>query len=317
MTKERDEMRELGDDAKSLLRSARDGAWDAPPAGAKDRVRGAVALAIAGAAAGGALGASTAHAAAGKVAAIGAAKAASSTAATTTAATAATATAATTTAATATTAAASAGLFSGLAAKVAIAALAVGAASTIAITQSAPAPERATTTVTAAEPHHVRPARDEAPDRHVAPAEAVEVELAPVEAPSAEVAEAIEAVEATAVRPSVERVVRSEALPAPTAEAEEPLGAAEPPSSVLEDENTVIARARLAMARGETRSVLNILAEHRARFPDAELAEEADALEVRALCRAGDPRSAAVRARFQARYPASLHASAIATACER
>jgi hypothetical protein len=318
MTNEREQIDELGDDAKSLLRSARTGGWDAPPAGAKDRVRTALAIAIAGtsaAAAGSALGAGTAKAAAAaSVASTGAATstAVGSAASATAGASSAAGSVAAATAGTGTVAAA--GMFSGLAAKVAIAAIAVSAVGgTIALNRF-PADEPAHVVDVAASA-----GREEGPARYRSGRRTHETEpllevapLAPVVEPAGEaITETVEAVETAPVEavraPRIERAL-PEVEPAPAAEAV--------PASTLEDERLVLDRARVTLARDNPAGALSVVDEYRARFPGGRMLEDAAAIEVRALCRMHDPRADGARSDFSRRYPGSLHAGRVARDCE-
>ena len=75
----------------------------------------------------------------------------------------------------------------------------------------------------------------------------------------------------------------------------------------LAEQQALLDDARVAFARSDYTQTLQILATHAARFPKSVLAEEREALQIKAL--AGSDRQPEARARatrFQARYPQSL-----------
>lgn len=344
MTKlERFDGPELGEDAQSLLRSVRASNLDGPPSGAKTRVRGAIALALAGGAgavAGGVASAAGAQASAagavGAKAAIGSVAGTVSAGAVATGAgatTAASSTAAATTAVASTTAATAAGgLFSGLAAKVAIAAIAVSAVGgVIAVNRPAPAP------VSVAAGPEVLEETGDPPASVRASTRRAEAALPPVEPPAvAELAEPTlepvlePAVEVpTAVVPTLEAAARSlriarpeetpEVVPSePPSETSSAMGASAPlaaaPTTLME-EMSLLAPGHRALARGDAAAALRTARAHRARFPAGEQVEDAESMEVRALCLLHDPGAAEARARFEAAHPSSVYAASIRTAC--
>lgn len=76
--------------------------------------------------------------------------------------------------------------------------------------------------------------------------------------------------------------------------------------SALREEATLVEQARAALASGDVARAREHLADANARFPGGRLAEEREALHVRVVAAAGDPRRAALLARaFLARHPSS------------
>jgi hypothetical protein len=57
-------------------------------------------------------------------------------------------------------------------------------------------------------------------------------------------------------------------------------------------------------------------ADHARLFPDGQLAEEAAALHVEALCRLADPTAADALTTFQRRWPRSAATARLATTCQ-
>lgn len=109
-------------------------------------------------------------------------------------------------------------------------------------------------------------------------------------------------VEPTATTPEPEAADRATSEPATDP------AAADPPAATtsLAEESLLIARAQSALARGRSAAALEALAEHEARFPDGQFAEEREALAVRALVAGGDLEAARARAAaFEAAYPRS------------
>ncbi len=84
-------------------------------------------------------------------------------------------------------------------------------------------------------------------------------------------------------------------------------------ASPLDSERQVLARAQMALTKGNTSATDSALAEYRRRFPQGRLREEHDALEVRALMQSGNEGLARDKARrFLSAYPDSLQRMAIA-----
>jgi hypothetical protein len=77
-------------------------------------------------------------------------------------------------------------------------------------------------------------------------------------------------------------------------------------SGTLQEDASLLRDARVALGRGDTRGARAKIEEARARFPQSQLAQERDALEVRLVREEGDPARAAALARaFVDRYPDS------------
>jgi hypothetical protein len=93
-----------------------------------------------------------------------------------------------------------------------------------------------------------------------------------------------------------------------------------PPSapSGLRAEHALLEQARAALARGDAEAALGAVEAHASRFPLGQLAEEREALYVRALVLAhrGDDAAARARAFFDA-YPDSIHRGAVERALTR
>lgn len=88
------------------------------------------------------------------------------------------------------------------------------------------------------------------------------------------------------------------------------------PALGLDAELSLLRRARAALP-GAPQQALQLLAEHRRRFPAGHLAEERTLLRVQALCAAGQRDRARAAARSFARaYPDSPHTPTIAATCE-
>jgi hypothetical protein len=84
-------------------------------------------------------------------------------------------------------------------------------------------------------------------------------------------------------------------------------GAASNPAGLLAAEQALLDPARAAIARGDGRGALARLALHERRFANGALAQEREAMTIRALVLAGDRDSARRRAdTFRSRYPGSL-----------
>ncbi|HVU52157.1 MAG TPA: hypothetical protein VHL80_15775, partial [Polyangia bacterium] len=126
--------------------------------------------------------------------------------------------------------------------------------------------------------------------------------LAPAEAPAA-----------FDERPSPTRAPRHAAA-APAAPREERRATEEPradapvvTAGVLAQEQALLDPARAALAHGDGVGALARLALHERRFPNGALAQERDAMTIRALILIGDRDHARARAdAFRSRYPSSL-----------
>jgi hypothetical protein len=78
-------------------------------------------------------------------------------------------------------------------------------------------------------------------------------------------------------------------------------------SGVLAAEQALLDPARAALAQGDGAGALARLAQHERRFPNGALAQEREAMTIRALVLAGDRDAARARAEsFRSRYPGSL-----------
>jgi hypothetical protein len=112
--------------------------------------------------------------------------------------------------------------------------------------------------------------------------------------------------------PAPEASIAPEASTAPDASAlptapSAPPSAAQVSASTLDTERTLVDRGRAALAKGDADAALRALGEHERRFPAGSLAEERDALTVRALVVAGRKSDASRRlGAFEKRYPSSL-----------
>lgn len=79
------------------------------------------------------------------------------------------------------------------------------------------------------------------------------------------------------------------------------------PQAGLREQQALLDQARLALGQGQSDRCLAALAMHRSRFPTSLLAEERDALTIKALAAAGDLPGAREQAvAFATRYPKSL-----------
>jgi len=82
--------------------------------------------------------------------------------------------------------------------------------------------------------------------------------------------------------------------------------------STLREQQALLDQARLALGRGQSSTAMSALELHRARFATSVLAEERDALFIRALAASGNRGEARAQAQaFLARYPHSLLLPAI------
>jgi len=83
-------------------------------------------------------------------------------------------------------------------------------------------------------------------------------------------------------------------------------------------ERRLIERARVAVSSGRGDVALGVLRKHRREFASGRLAEERDALWIRALVQSGRDAAALKRgARFRNRYPKSIHRAAVESALKR
>jgi len=106
------------------------------------------------------------------------------------------------------------------------------------------------------------------------------------------------------VAPEPARSVAPAAAPAPAKVVESPrsLGARQ-----YQSELTLLEPARTSIARGEFGAALTAIAKHRREFPNGELAQEREALRVRALWGVGQKAAASAAAKaFRKRYPRSV-----------
>lgn len=88
-----------------------------------------------------------------------------------------------------------------------------------------------------------------------------------------------------------------------------------PTSDALAAERALLDRARGALMRGDMDQTLKLTSHHARQFPRGQLAEERDALAIRALAQKGELGAARGRAvQFRARYPHSIFLPALATA---
>jgi hypothetical protein len=87
-------------------------------------------------------------------------------------------------------------------------------------------------------------------------------------------------------------------------------------ASGLERERNIVAASQRALADGRPSRALDLLDQHARTFPHGAMAEDRDALRVVALCAAGRTEDAEKqRTKFFRRWPKSLHASRVRTAC--
>jgi hypothetical protein len=175
-----------------------------------------------------------------------------------------------------------------------------------------PSAQPAAGTVAVAEP--VAERANDSPAASLAPAPAVplaanprNVPIAP-SAPENTVPEPVVAEPAGSAQPSS---TASFAPPAaPPAQAPSPAPAER--ASVLQAESEFLRTARRALRSGDYRSALAILNQSRARFPNAILSQEREALSIEALAQSGARDEARARARrFLSEHPDSPHRSAV------
>lgn len=130
----------------------------------------------------------------------------------------------------------------------------------------------------------------------------------PTESSSPRPAVVASAISAPAPEASIvpEASIAPEASSLPTAPSAPP-SATQAPASTLDTERTLVDRGRAALAKGDADAALRALGEHERRFPTGSLAEERDALTVRALVAAGRKGEASRKlGAFEKRYPSSL-----------
>jgi len=174
---------------------------------------------------------------------------------------------------------------------VAIVAFAVGAAFGAgghAALVGGPAPSSVASTV----PPEVATSAPPAPQPAVVPAAAA-TSSESVDAPSAPRSSALP----PSPRPATSVEVAASAAPPEAGRVDE----------ALRSERALLERAGVALAKGDANGALEALEAHRARFPKGNLAEERDALVVKALSARGDAAAAqAAAAKFRADHPDSL-----------
>ncbi len=156
--------------------------------------------------------------------------------------------------------------------------------------------------------------------------------MAPVEAPVERLMDPTPSAPAP-LRPVVAPVVTSEQNPQPEPEENPPdprddlkRGASvsasvstaarkrkpEPRSRAAQDEQALLDRGRRALREGRAGGALRAANEHASRYRNGRLAEERDALRVRALEKVGDREASRRAARsFLSRYPSSIHRLAV------
>jgi len=95
-----------------------------------------------------------------------------------------------------------------------------------------------------------------------------------------------------------------------------PASASAPTADSIRAERALLAAANAALRDGDPAAALATLATHASRFPHGVLVEERNATRVLALCAAGRTADAeAARTDFLARWPRSVHAARVRTAC--
>jgi hypothetical protein len=109
------------------------------------------------------------------------------------------------------------------------------------------------------------------------------------------------------------RPVRASALPPNPKPAPAPSTTLPSAPGSLGEQQALLDAARKALARGESRAVLETLSAHSSRYPNSDLVEEREALAIKALVAAGQYAAARERsARFQHRFPNSLLGPSVA-----
>lgn len=202
----------------------------------------------------------------------------------------------------------------------------VATASKAAGEPSAGAPRVADPSVNRGEPEVMAAAPALAPA--IPPGAAEAVPNAPAASPALDVPADRPAVDVSA-RPVRERAVASRAVQprtggaravpvvaVPQSQAVPPATAAASPSGQLGEELTLLSRVRSSVQDGAPQRALELLADYEARFGQAILAMEADALRVDALCQAGQREAAqASAAAFQNEWPGSPLGRRVSAAC--
>jgi hypothetical protein len=111
---------------------------------------------------------------------------------------------------------------------------------------------------------------------------------------------------------SPESTVAAGATPSAPVVAASPRAEAQSPRSQLARERRLLDQARAALERGEPAVALSAAARHERQFPSGALAQEREAMAIRALVALGRTGEARARAaRFHARYPDSVLLSTI------
>ena len=121
---------------------------------------------------------------------------------------------------------------------------------------------------------------------------------------------------APVVEPAIEQAVREprpQRRPRAQPEPERPTTT---PGPTLADELALMRKIGRALSAGDTRTAAALLDDHGERFPDGALKEERVAAEVRIACMRDRPDAAKRRASFERRWPKSMHAAAVASACD-
>jgi hypothetical protein len=203
------------------------------------------------------------------------------------------------------------GLAVKLGAAVVAATLAIGAVVYVRGRGDAPASEpRVAETAVRAEPAAKAPPREVAPAVRAAEVEP-EIEMAPeiVAEPSRP---------AAAAKPAAPVSTPREAAP-PAGQASAPAAAAPPPSPPRADlarEVTLVDQAMAALRRGDAAAALAAVGVHAAETGGAgQLAEDAAAIEIEALCRLRAPSVAQKLAAFDAKWPESAQRSRLTSRC--
>jgi outer membrane protein assembly factor BamD (BamD/ComL family) len=85
-------------------------------------------------------------------------------------------------------------------------------------------------------------------------------------------------------------------------------------SDALREESTLLANARAAVRRGDSRSALSSLELARSRYPNGALVQEREVLTIEALAQSGDVDGASAHAtRFLKAFPSSPHSAHVRT----
>lgn len=88
------------------------------------------------------------------------------------------------------------------------------------------------------------------------------------------------------------------------------------PKLGLADELSLMRAVSQALARGDTTRASTLLREHEEQFPKGALLEERNAAAVRIACARDHASAGTKRAAFEKRWPKSMHAAAIRSACD-